>query len=178
MAIIENFAALSDKERMDFATNLVNKINSDVAYFAGHTDFKITEVYADEASGDLVIATTNVDPLFVTCKATWQAADEDDTPEFDDIEYKTTIYDVLTVLFENKVVEIDGYKVTLNVNDILDDDIDSFEAVKVTHEDSGIGSYSYWGDVGYDSRPYVEVEGLITHEVKDCDIVFWVEPII
>ena len=48
------------------------------------------------------------------------------------------------------------------------------EADKYTHEDSGIGGYDYWGDRGYDSRPYIEVEGTIV-KACSCALSLYVE---
>jgi hypothetical protein len=59
------------------------------------------------------------------------------------------------------------------------DDVDEVETVEVevdsiSHEDAGIGHYEYWGEVGYDSRPYVEVEGTIV-KACDCALSLYVE---
>ena len=54
---------------------------------------------------------------------------------------------------------IDGYNIELEISDVDANDTVEIEVDSISHEDAGIGSYEYWGEVGYDSRPYVEVGG-------------------
>lgn len=158
--IIENFSILPQEELNQFAKKLLDKINAE-HIFSSETDFKFADsdaVWADEMTGDLVIALDTVDDVSVDVSATWQSPEDDpydfedadeDTPDFDDVFVKEAI--------------IDGYKVTLSV-----DDYDYIENIDVTvdsysHEDAGIGHYEFWGSTGYDSRPYLEVEGFFTN---------------
>jgi hypothetical protein len=79
-------------------------------------------------------------------------------------------------MFKTLSVELEGYKVELNVADIGDTEVVDMIPGDIRHEDSGIGSYEY-GDIrGYDSHPYVETTGTVV-EACDCYISFFVEPL-
>ena len=45
-----------------------------------------------------------------------------------------------------------------------------------SYEDSGVGWYEYGSEVGYDSDPYIQVEGTIVRGC-DCALSLYVEPI-
>jgi hypothetical protein len=71
---------------------------------------------------------------------------------------------------------IEGYKVSLDISDVDEDEAIEVEVDNISHEDSGIGSYEYWGHMEYDSQPYVEVEGTIV-KACTCALAFFVYPV-
>ncbi len=176
MNVIENFAELSFEEQKKFAEALVKTINSEKT-FIDDTDFKISGIETDELTGGLIILLEHADLISVDRAATWTCADEDEVnsdPGYD-ADYTDSLFEAAKKAFKTLETVIEGYKVSLSV-----DDVDEEETVEVivdsySHEDDGIGSYEYWGDRGYDSDPYVEVEGTI---VKGCGcaLSLYVEP--
>ena len=175
MAIIENFAELSAQEQQKFADALIKTINSE-KLFSDDVDFKITEVGADELSGDLFIS-VDAGPVEVPREAGWQASDKESAghdPGYD-AQYVDFIYDDVKKVFKTPVVNIDGYTVRMDVDDVDEEDTLEVEVTSVRDEDSGIGPYEYGDYRGYDSHPYVEVEGILTKECT-CYLTFWVSP--
>jgi len=164
MEIIENFAALSFEEQKKFAADLVEKINKESS-LSTIINFKITEVKADDLTGNLAIEVIPEDEtLEVDRKATWYAADHHDMdPDSSEVEYVDLLKNDVKKMFKD-AADVDGYKITLEVTDIDSVDTVGFEVDDYAEEDSGIGSYEYWGTSGYDSNPYVSVEGTITEE--------------
>jgi hypothetical protein len=178
MAVIENFAALSAQEQRTFAEALIKTINSE-SIFSSEVNFEITAVEAEEMSGGLWIEASNADPVDVAREASWQAADEDEAsydPGYD-ADYTGTIFDDIKSSFKTMEATIEGYRVSLDITDVDEDETIEVEVDRISHEDSGIGHYEYWGDVGYDSHPYVEVEGTII-KACTCQLAFFVEPAI
>ena len=175
MSVIYNFNELVENERQQFAADLVKKINEE-HIFSSEVDFKIDSVEADEMSGDLAISVSHDGYVEISRSATWQSSDEDSMYSPEEPDYENTVYDDAEKAFSKQEAEIDGYKVSLVIDDADDDDTLDVEVDDYSHEDSGIGHYEYWGQVGYDSHPYVEVEGTIIRGCT-CHITFWVEPI-
>ena len=176
MAIIENFAALSAQEQQEFAKALIKTINSE-SIFTAETDFEITGVEADDLTGGLVIEVSHSDPIEVEREATWQASDEDEAdrdPGYD-ADYKNSVFEDAKKSFKTLSTVIDGYKVSLDIADLDETETVEITTDHISHEDSGIGHYEYWGERGYDSHPYVEVEGIII-KACDCALAFTVEP--
>lgn len=163
--IIENFAELSEKEQLDFAQKIIDKINADFI-FTGDTKFTISEVYADELSGDLNIEIDHEDYIEVAREASWTCDDEDEVysvpKSYDsDIEYEQSIMKDAEKAFKTLSTTIDDYLVTLTIGDAYVEEIEASEVSDYSNEDAGIGHYDYWGTPGYDSRPYVQVEGTL-----------------
>ena len=178
MAVIENFDELSVEEQLKFAEALVKTLNSERT-FTTETDLKVVEVDAQGYSGDLVIVVETVDTIEVSQGAHWQAADEDDArssarEDSDLVDYDSEIYDEVKKALKTTEAEIEGYRVSIEVEDV-DAEVEEVDVDHIEYEDSGIGSYEFWGDVGYDSHPYVEVDGTI---ISSCSCVFslYVEP--
>jgi hypothetical protein len=174
MEIIENFAELSEKEQREFAEAFIKTINSEHT-FTAEVDFVVDDVEADDITGGLWIGVSHTDAFAVEREATWQAADEDEansTP--DDPEYECSIYDDIKSCFKTLSTEIDGYEVSLDISEVDEDLIEDVTVNDISYEDSGIGSYEYWGDIGYDSQPYVEVTGVLTTSCS-CAGTFFVE---
>ena len=109
--------------------------------------------------------------LFASC------AHDDDVNSYpsSDLYYNDDVYEEVKKVFKTFSAVIDGYNVELDINDIDDKEIVDFSVNKVTKEDSGIGRYEYWGDTGYDSHPYYEIEGTITNGCI-CDLFIIVSP--
>ena len=181
MSVIENFAVLSQQEQQDFATSLLKTINSEHT-FSQDIEFTVTNVYADDVSGDLIIGISHGEPIEVPREATWQCEeskyeDEDyyeDDPGYD-VTYDNTIYEDVASMFKTRSAEVGDYFVELEVNDADALDNVSIHAEHVSHEDSGIGFYEYGDIQGYDSHPYVEVEGTIT-QACECQLFLVVTP--
>ena len=164
--LIENFAELSEKEQLDFAQKIIDKINADFI-FTGDTEFTITEVYADELSGDLNIEIDHADYIKVAREASWTCDNKDEVysvPSLgydSNIEYEQSIMKDTEKAFKTLSTTIDDYLVTLTIGDVYIEEIEDSEVSDYSNEDAGIGSYDYWGTPGYDSRPYVQVEGTL-----------------
>ena len=175
--LIENFAAIPEKDLHGFAEVLIRTINSEHT-FTDDTSFQVNDVEPDELSGGVWIDIFQTDTIEVSREATWQAEDEDEAyhdPGYD-ADYNNTLIDDVKSAFKTFFAEIDGYKVSLEVRDAdavetVDVDVDN-----ISQEDAGIGDYEYFGYRGTDSRPYVEVEGTIV-KACECSLALYVEPI-
>jgi hypothetical protein len=162
MSVIENFATLSVQEQRDFAEALVKTINSENT-FTDQVDFKVTGIDADEITGGLIIMLEHKDTIEVKREAIWACLDRDDansTP--DDPDFIESISDDTEKAFKTLTAKLEGYVVTLGIDDIDTEETVEIEVDSITDADDGIGSYEFWGEVGYDSHPYYEVEGTLT----------------
>ena len=180
MSVIENFAALPVKEQMEFAVALLKTINSENT-FTDETKFELVGIEADDLTGGLDVFVSHTDPIAVPRKASWTCGSEEDVEEVP-TNHETTYEDYLfrdaQKSFKTQSTEIDGYRVSLEItdadeNETLDAEV---EAEHISQEDSGIGDYEHFGFKGYDSHPYIAVEGTIT-KYCDCAITLYVEPI-
>ena len=167
MAVIENFAELSTQEQQEFAAKLLEKINAE-NLLSDEVNFVIDQegggVEAFDFAGSLIINITNPEALLVPREATWQAADEDeaaDDPGYD-ADFEDRLDNDIVKALKADDFDIDGYNITVQVDDVTEEETDSVEVTNTTEDDAGIGDYEYWGFIGHDSRPYVEVEGIIT----------------
>lgn len=174
---IENFAALSFQEQMEFATKLLATINSEHT-FTADTAFELDGIEADDFTGGLAIAVSHTNPIRVSRKATWTCADAEDAdndPGFE-ADYENYLFEDAKKAFKTLSTVIEGYSVTLEIDDVDENDADAeIEIDNISHEDAGIGDYEFWGERGHDSRPYVEVTGTIVREC-DCALTIYVEP--
>ena len=180
MTVIENFATLSVEEQIKFAKDLIEKLNLE-KIFTDETKFIFEDVEPDDVTGGLWILTNSTDSIMISRKATWSAADKEDAEYEDpgrDADYHYSILDDAKKSFKTLATVLDGYNVSLQIED---DNISENEASraeieidKISHEDSGIGSYEFWGQVDYDSHPYLEVTGTIT-KAYDCPVTIYVE---
>ena len=178
MTVIENFAELSAQEQHEFAEKLIDTINSE-STFSSDTNFEIVKVEVDDTTGDLYIEVSHTDLIEVPREATWtcpiyEEESVDSDPGYD-ADYADHIYNDIETAFKTLTAEIEGYQIELAIGDV--DEVDTVE-VKVDHasrQDAGIGRYEFWGDVGYDSRPYIEVEGTII-KACECLLAFYVSP--
>ena len=178
MAVIENFAELSAQEQQEFAAKLIDTINSE-STFSSDTNFEIVKTEIDDLTGDLCIEVSHTNPIEVPREAAWTCSDEDEDDIYNDpgydADYVDSIYDDVENAFNTLTAEIEGYKIELAIGDV--DEIETIE-VKVehsSHQDAGIGRHEFWGSVGYDSRPYIEVEGTII-KACECALAIYVTP--
>lgn len=166
MSVIENFCAISETEQRNFADALVKTINSE-RIFTDETDFTVRAVEADQSTGDLIIELDHNDLISIVREATWSCGDEDEIhsdPGYE-ADYADSIYEDAKKAFKTMVTEIEGYKVELDIADVDEEETIEVDVDDYSHEDGGIGHYEFWGHSGYDSDPYIEVEGKIT---KGC----------
>ena len=177
MEVIENFALLTAEEQRAFAETLIKTINSE-STFTTHTHFEIADIEVDDFTGGLIIQLSHTDLLPATREATWICLHEDDAysdPGYD-AEYQTTLSEEVKKLFKTFEADIDGYYVDLQLDDVEALETSLVEVSGLSYEDDGIGSYEYFGFTGYDSQPYIEVEGSITNECE-CEFSLHVEAI-
>ena len=145
-----------------FAVDLVNTIN-DQAIFSDDVKFKVVGVEEDSFSGGLYISLSTNDLVEVPRKATWTCETEYeacDDPDYN-ADYEDSIYNDTAHAFKTLTATVDGNSVELAVDDVDEEDTISVEVHNTSREDDGIGSYEFWGDTGYDSDPYIQVEGVI-----------------
>ena len=176
MSVIENFAALSEKEQREFAAALVKTINSE-STFIDNTTLDIVDVEADDLTGGLFIEVSHEPLIDVRRKATWYCDSEahaEEDPGYD-ADYTEAITTDAEKAFKTLSTEIDGYTVSLEVEDADKEEFIEVEVDEITHEDDGIGDYEYFGFTGHDSRPYVAVEGTVV-QACSCVLVLFVEP--
>lgn len=166
--MIENFSLLSPEEQKQFATDLIAKLNA--AGTLSDETFKIFAVESDELDGTLMIGITA--DATIKRGASWQCENRDEVRDVTDTYnflepsaadakqlFKTTATEFEGYLLEVAALEIDDYKIE-----------DVSEVYSISEEDAGIGSYEYWGEVGYDSQPYCEVRGAL--DIR-CSISGW-----
>ncbi len=177
MAVIENFATLSEKEQREFAEALIKTINSE-SIFTDQTDFKITNVEPYDHTGELLIEVEPTHPIEVSRPAAWTTSDEEDADNImdTDIDFENSATEDIKNTFKTTSATIDGYNVTMDIADYDQtgtrakvEKIDS-----ITADDAGIGWYEYGDGRFYDSQPFVQVEGTIVEEYK-CYIGFFVD---
>lgn len=175
MSIVENFAALSFEEQKKFAEALLKTINSE-SIFSSDTDFEITGIVTDDTTGELVIFVENTSPIEVTRQAVWSSDSEENAEEVgNDVDYDNYLMADAKKAFNTAATVIDGYKVSLEISDVEEGEVAEVNVTKINHEDSGIGSYEYFGFTGTDSQPYVEVEGSIVTNCS-CQLAIIVAP--
>ena len=176
--MVENFVVMPVEEQIQFAKTLLERINTE-KLFSDETVFDFQDVEPDDVTGGLWITASPATPIYVSREATWEAGTEDGASEDPgrDADFVNLLRDDAKKAFKTLATEFDGYNISLKVDDVEEDEtIDAeVEVDKISHEDAGIGSYEYFGFTGYDSQPYVEVEGTIT-KAYDCVLTLFVEP--
>lgn len=179
MPIIENFADIPAKEQISFATALIKTINSEKT-FSDDVQFELVGVEPDDLTGGFVVKVSHDKSIAVARKATWTCdteEDAEDVPADFEADFDNYLLDDAKKAFKTLSTTIEGYQVSLEVADADEDDsLDpEAEVENIRHEDAGIGDYEYFGFKGHDSRPYVEVDGIIT-KYYECAIALYVEP--
>ena len=156
---IEDFEDSTEAEQKLFVNSLVSKINTE-HLFTSEVDFTVEDYWAEDCSKKLVITLSHDSAVEVTREASWQCGNVDqinDLPE--EIEYDKSSITDMAKAFKTEPVIVYGYKVTLAVDDVDTEEACEVEAKTYTEEDDGIGFYEFWGFKGYDSHPYIQVEG-------------------
>lgn len=173
--MVKNFVELSVEEQINFARTLIEELNKS-SIFIEATDLEFQDVYVEDTQAVIDLSFKN--PIKVSRQATWQAGTEEAAEEdpCSDAAYDTTIRDEVKKAFKALDLEFNNYHLSLEINDIEEDETveAEIEINHLSHEDSGIGSYEFWGFKGYDSNPYVEVEGTVT-KAYNCTLTLVVE---
>lgn len=180
MAVIENFNNLTQEELLEFVNKIIKTVNSE-HIFSNDITFELdtsssSGIEISEFDGNLYIPLTHKDLLSVPRKAEWSCETEDDIYHVEDPDFEDWIYEDAEKVLKTLSTELDGYKLSISVDDAeseetTDVDVDDYHA-----DDDGIGSYEYWGHVGYDSHPFYAVEGTITQDCT-CYLTLVVEPL-
>ena len=176
MEVIGNFSTISEEEQLKFAEALVKTLNSE-STFIDRVSFNISNVAADDMSGGLYIEVTHEPMIEVARNADWTCDSEEEAaadPGFD-ANYENVITEDAEQAFKTLSTKIEGYTVSLSVEGVDEEEFLDTRVDKISHEDDGIGSYEYFGFTGYDSQPYIQVEGAVVQALV-CDIVLFVEP--
>lgn len=182
MAIIENFSELTKQELEQFAADIVKKIN-DQKIFTKEVDLVLDTdnfhdpIDPDKLTGNLYIylKTKDDESINIARGATWTAS-EDDLTDMNDAEFETDIVGGIIGALNCTEAEVDGYKLTLTVDD-GDADLTDVEVDSHHIEHGGIGHYEYWGYHGYDDYEYCEVEGTV-YEAAWGFFTLTIEPIV
>lgn len=166
--MVENFSLLSPEEQKQFAADLIAKLNA--AGTLSNEAFEIFAVESDELDGSLSIGIST--DTTIKRDATWQCEDHEDAYSITD-NYSFLESDAADAkqLFKTTATEFEGYLleiVGLEIDDYEVEDVSEVDSA--SEEDAGIGSYEVFGEVGYDSRPYCEVEGALA---VSCSISGW-----
>ena len=166
--MIENFSLLSPSEQKQFAADLIAKLNT--AKVLSDETLEIFDTEADELDGSLSIGISA--DTAISRDATWQCDDYDDASSMpSDYEFSNLDVEDAKQLFKTLTTEFEDYTLEVKYLEIGDYDVEEVsEVYDVSEEDSGIGSYEYWGHVEYDSQPYCEVEGALA---VNCNISAW-----
>lgn len=175
--MIENSGVLSVEEQINFAKDLIKKINSE-RVFLEEADLEFQDVEPNGNNRGLCISVSTVNPVTISREATWSAGTEEGVTEDpgNNAEYENSLIIDAKRSFKTLDCEVSGYRITLQVDDVEEDETSEaeVEVCSLSHEDAGIGSYEYWGFEGYDSQPYVEAEGTITKKY-DCNLTLFIE---
>ena len=160
--MLKHFEELSTVEQVNLAKDLINKINTRKV-FIEETTFEFQDVWVDDIDNKLVVEASLVNPIIVSRKATWLAGTEEGAEEGpnSDADYANSISEDTTKCFKLLKAYIAEYSISAEISDIDELEDVEVELTHISHEDSGIGYYEYWGFKGYDSHPYVEVEGVL-----------------
>lgn len=153
MELIDNFSLLTKEEQMQFAVELLKKINETGVFSDTIKLDQISPDYGTEANdmdGSLTIY-LDLDRLdysreFVT---------DDIDQIYGDYEYIQDSEEAAAQVFKTTKTVLDGYDLELRVEDLPNEEREDeeIESTKTYHEDDGIGWHEFWGDVAYDSRP-------------------------
>ena len=171
--MIADFNTLSMEELKQFAVDLVAKVNA-AKLFHDDAELAVAEdidLSVDETFGSLNIPVYFKDGLDISMDATWTCSEpEDATSDYDDIEFTESESRAMLRELKGTTAKLEAFTLTLSDLDYEDYEITEVEATDITDEDAGIGWYEYWGETGYDSHPYCEVEGTA---YINCEAFAW-----
>ena len=135
--------------------------------FADDTLIKVKKAYIDPYS-DAFLVDVELDSVSVKREASWNTDGDDESPTSvdEDLTYEYSESDDIKKAFKTTEATILGHKVYLLLDECTAEKVDTTDWTieHSSEEDAGIGSYEFWGEVGYDSRPYMHYEGTITEE--------------
>lgn len=158
MELIDNFSLLTQEEQMQFAVELLKKINETGVFSDTIKLDQIDSDYGVEANdmdGSLMIYLT-LDRIDYTREFATDDLDQDPW-EYD---YTQNSEKDAEQVFKTTKAVLDGYDLELQVDDIPNEvrEDTEIESSRTYQEDDGIGWHEFWGDVSYDSRPYERTE--------------------
>lgn len=178
-----NFLEASEQELKQFAEKLIATINTERS-FTDETKLLLSNepdaIEVGDLDGNLYIGIVHEeDTIDVEREAFWTAPDREsaDEPEDSDIEYRERLETDARKAFKTLFVELEGYKVTLVIQDAEEVELVDAHIDTCTDEDAGYGRTEFWGVIDYDSRPYVECEGTLTVACDIYGMYLMVEPI-
>lgn len=154
MELIDNFSLLTKEEQMQFAVELLNKVNETGIFSDTIKLDQIDPDYGAEANdmdGSLTIY-IDLDRLDYSREFATDDVDQD-TWEY---EYIQDAEEAALKTFKTTKAVLDGYDLELRIEDMPNEEQEGteIESSRSHHEDDGIGWHEFWGDVSYDSRPY------------------------
>jgi len=179
MAIIENFSTLSQEELKEFVDKLIKTINTE-QIFADNAELTLDTQCAIETSdfdGNLYIPLECA--IDVERFAKWDCGSPEERFDMNsayNLNFDNSIIEDAKKSFKTLSTTLEGYNVSLELDDVDDDGYEQVEVDSYSEADAGIGEYEFWGHKSYDSQPYCEVEGTITKSCT-CYITLCVEPI-
>ena len=115
--------------------------------------------------------------ITVSRTATWTCSNDDevDADPGHDADYSDYLFKDAKKAFKVLEAVVNGYKVSLSIDDVDEEETIEVNVDSYYHDDSGIGSYEYGSIRGFDSHPYIQVEGTIV-KACSCSLSLYVEP--
>lgn len=152
MELIDNFSLLTKEEQMQFAVELLKKINETGVFSDTIKLDQISPDYGTEANdmdGSLTIY-LDLDRLDYSREFVTDDIDQDSW----EYEYIQDSEEAATQVFKTTKAVLDGYDLELQVLDVANEEREDteIESSRAYQEDDGIGWHEFWGDVAYDSR--------------------------
>lgn len=147
--------------------NIVNQIK-----FPGEPDVTIDYAAITESDEGTFLVPVELRTVTLPVSCVWEGDSEGNYSTDDiDIDAEKEAENYIKNI-QTPVEFAEGVLTDVSYEDIHDYTITDTEVTKVTEEDAGIGSYEYWGTVGYDSQPYTEISGVVT---IDAVLGLWLE---
>lgn len=153
-------------------TNILLKSIVDQIKFPGDPDVTIDYAAITESDEGTFLVPVELHTVKLPVSCVWEG-DTEGNYSVDDIDIdaeKEAENYIKTIQTPSEFME--GILTDVSYEDIHDYTIADTEVTKMTEEDAGIGSYEYWGTVGYDSQPYTEISGIVT---IDAVLGLWLE---
>lgn len=175
--VIQNFNVLSSEELQKFAEELIKTINTEHT-FTDNGSLQLDKdnsIEASEFDGNLWIP-VYIEDFVVERPAEWTCSDYEDRYDAKDPDFTNYFTEDAEKSFKELSVIVGDYKVTIEVTDGDEGETVDVVVNSYTEEDSGIGSYEFWGHTGYDSHPYLTIDGDI-HQACTCYMGLIVEPV-
>lgn len=153
MELIDNFSLLTKEEQMQFAVELLKKINETGVFSDTIKLDQINPDYEAEANDMDGSLTIYIDLDRLDYSREFATDDVDQDPW--EYEYIQDAEEAAAQVFKTTKAVLDGYDLELRIEDIPNEEREDteIESSRSYHEDDGIGWHEFWGDVAYDSRP-------------------------